>query len=683
MRTKPNASPRHSKKSSQNGSRHDRSLRLEPLEERRLLAITVDTLVDEADGSIIDGDISLRDAIAAATPGETINFSVTGTINMDDALGEMLIDKGLIITGPGANQLTIDAGDGPDNLPGNGDGYRIFNISDGTGALVDVEISGLTLTGGDIDGFGVNGGAILNRENLTVSSSTVSGNEARRGGAILNDYGTLTVTNSTISGNSANTEGGGITSLGIGSTVNVTNSSISGNSASFYGGGIFSLDSTLIIITDSIVSDNQAGDDGGGIHSRGTVTVTNSTISGNSANSGKGGGIYSKDESTLTIVTDSTISDNSANDGGGIYNKNSNITITNTTISGNTASTRGGGLQNWNGTVNIQFSTITDNSAGTSGGGLQALNLFSNPIVNVTSSIISGNTAPTGSESSVDGPTSGGGAINLNDYNLIGDSSKTTAQALYAVTAGASDITATSDGTTPTHINSIIHPDLLDLGGPTLTHGLFPVSPALDGGNPAVASPPTYDQRGVGFDRIVDVGAGAIIDIGAYEAQTLPLDGDLNLDGLVDALDFGILAANFGVNGLGYADGNINGDIYVDAADIGLMFAAWTGDTGPGYAQAETSEEVAVADSNSDTLPVLLPHIDSTVTEQSSSTAIDEQYHLEMLRIDVQQQAGRTQAIVAANAGAKIGKVAQADADQVDASTFDAALLSLLDEEGW
>jgi hypothetical protein len=33
--------------------------RVEPLEDRRLLSITVDTLLDEADGSIADGDVSL------------------------------------------------------------------------------------------------------------------------------------------------------------------------------------------------------------------------------------------------------------------------------------------------------------------------------------------------------------------------------------------------------------------------------------------------------------------------------------------------------------------------------------------------------------------------------------------------------------------------------------------------
>jgi hypothetical protein len=41
-------------------------MRMEPLEDRRLLSITVNTLVDEQDGSIVDGDISLRDAIAAS-----------------------------------------------------------------------------------------------------------------------------------------------------------------------------------------------------------------------------------------------------------------------------------------------------------------------------------------------------------------------------------------------------------------------------------------------------------------------------------------------------------------------------------------------------------------------------------------------------------------------------------------
>ena len=51
-------------------SGHHRALQCEMLEDRRMLSITVDTLVDEADGSIVDGDVSLRDAIANAPDGD-------------------------------------------------------------------------------------------------------------------------------------------------------------------------------------------------------------------------------------------------------------------------------------------------------------------------------------------------------------------------------------------------------------------------------------------------------------------------------------------------------------------------------------------------------------------------------------------------------------------------------------
>ena len=37
--------------------------------------ITVNTLVDEQDGNITDGDVSLRDAVLLSTPNGTINFA--------------------------------------------------------------------------------------------------------------------------------------------------------------------------------------------------------------------------------------------------------------------------------------------------------------------------------------------------------------------------------------------------------------------------------------------------------------------------------------------------------------------------------------------------------------------------------------------------------------------------------
>ena len=84
-----------------------RRLQFEPLEDRRLLAITVDTLLDQADGPA--NGISLRDAIQMAPVNETINFApdLTGVISL--TLGQLTINRSLTINGPGAELLTIDA----------------------------------------------------------------------------------------------------------------------------------------------------------------------------------------------------------------------------------------------------------------------------------------------------------------------------------------------------------------------------------------------------------------------------------------------------------------------------------------------------------------------------------------------------------------------------------------------
>ena len=152
-------------------SPYRRRLRVEPLEDRRLLAtITVDTLVD---GTGVPGT-SLREAIAAAAASDTINFSVNGTINLIST-GQLTINKNLTISGPGANLLTIQA---YNPSPTAGNGSRIFNVDDGSSSSTKtVSISGLTLAGGDVTG---DGGAIRTLENLTLTNSIVSGSAATR-----------------------------------------------------------------------------------------------------------------------------------------------------------------------------------------------------------------------------------------------------------------------------------------------------------------------------------------------------------------------------------------------------------------------------------------------------------------------------------------------------------------------
>jgi hypothetical protein len=48
--------------------------------------------------------------------------------------------------------------------------------------------------------------------------------------------------------------------------------------------------------------------------------------------------------------------------------------------------------------------------------------------------------------------------------------------------------------------------------------------------------------------------------------------GDVSLDGIVDTIDFNVLAANFGrFSGAGWASGDINGDRAVDTTDFNLL----------------------------------------------------------------------------------------------------------------
>jgi len=114
-----------------------------------------------------------------------------------------------------------------------------------------------------------------------------------------------------------NSNGGAIYADG---TLTVSNSTFTGNSVDSYGGAIFSFDGT-VTITDSTFTDNSA-DAGGAISNSGTVTISNSTFTGNSAR-GVGGAIFSFD-GTLTI-SNSTFTDNLATAGGAIYNDSGDI----------------------------------------------------------------------------------------------------------------------------------------------------------------------------------------------------------------------------------------------------------------------------------------------------------------------------------------------------------------------
>lgn len=323
------------------------------------LNLVVDTVVDEVDGDYSAGNLSLREAVAIASFG-------AGTITFDDAvfatpqtillsLGEIEINDAVTIEGPGGRLLTIDAS-ASDATPGVADGMgsRVFNINDGNdGNLIDVTISGMTLSGGDVAD---KGGAIRSRENLSVIRSTLTGNSVvggnAEGGGIYQTLGALHIERSTISANTI--EGGGSEGGGIfagNGDVTLIESTISDNSAegsSSDGGGIFFFLGDLII-ENSTISGNSAVDDGGGIFGLlGDVTINGSTISGNTGG-GSGGGIALSDffGPVTASIAHSTITDNSADalatgthSGGGIHIDGAMVSLCWTTRSSAATRTR-------------------------------------------------------------------------------------------------------------------------------------------------------------------------------------------------------------------------------------------------------------------------------------------------------------------------------------------------------
>jgi hypothetical protein len=125
---------------------------------------------------------------------------------------------------------------------------------------------------------------------------------------------------------------------------------------------------------------------------------------------------------------------------------------------------------------------------------------------------------------------------------------------------------------------------LTNNGGPTFTHALLVGSPAVNAGDPTavggVGNVPTFDQRGSGFDRVLQ----GRIDIGAFESDLLPpiVDGDFNDDGLYDCLDIDALVAEIAA-GTDNTSFDLSGDGLVDVVDRDMWLAeAGAVNLGPG-----------------------------------------------------------------------------------------------------
>jgi hypothetical protein len=483
-----------------------------------------DQILGQIDGTLHDGG---ADTIAFDPTGVTRRITLSRTE--------------LELTLPADTAaVTIDGGTAGVTVDGN-HASRVLEVDPGVSAI----LAHVAVVNGSI---GSTGGGITNAGTLTLTDCTLTSNTAPTGAGIANT-GTLTVSSSTLRSNSANAgstsieQGGGIRNAG---SLTVTDSILGSNYAGS-GGGIYNADTGTVGV---VGSDFDAGRSvrgaaienaggtvtvsqstftgnyvtlpqgvGGGIDNSGTMTVDHSSITSNTASIGGGaynetGGTLTVDSCTLTAntgcalgnadgtltVTDSTLQGNRAfqfantlGSGGGIFSTGS-TTVIDSTLIGNYAS-GGGGIYQSAGSLTVVGSTLTANTVisrvlPSKGGGIY--NLSSVPVV-LRNTIVAGN---------VNYGTNGGPDINgavdpASSYNLIGIGDGT-------VTGIRNGSQGNQVGTVARPIDPLLGP-LGDYGGPTQTMPLQAGSPALNAGDPGLAGTP--DQRGVVRSSRVNIGA--------------------------------------------------------------------------------------------------------------------------------------------------------------------------------
>lgn len=334
---------------------------------------TVTNLADSAEGS-------LRDAIGNANTSAGIDLitfqtGLTGTITLTS--GDIEINEGVEVQGPGADVIEVD-GAGGDRIfhadtdvagdqrePVTISGLTLTNgrgVNNGGAILAyytNLSVADSVVSDNDADS---NGGAIyLYGGSLTIARSIFSENDAVFGaGAVYVD--------------------GPTSSPDPDDDVLIADSVFTDNHAGQNGGAAYFDDDTGgdVVIERSTFAANDADDRAGAIifyGPQGAIEVRESTISGNLAGD-EGGGLFVLRPTGDVTFANSTISDNESTDeaGGGIYLDNRrdvDVTVANSTVVGNAAETSGGGIYRYasenvggDDTVTLSSTIVADNSAG-------------------------------------------------------------------------------------------------------------------------------------------------------------------------------------------------------------------------------------------------------------------------------------------------------------------------------
>jgi hypothetical protein len=266
----------------------------------------------------------------------------------------------------------------------------------------------------------------------------------------------------------------------------------SGITVNGMGNRVFQIDAgNTVVINGLTITGGAAGgfNPGGGIYNAGSLTLSNSTVTGNHAFDAAG--IFNASNATMVMSGD-TVNNNTASGagGGGIANSGK-LTVSNCTIAANQA-VNGGGIAN-DGVLLMANSTVASNTVvvGGDGGGI----ITTGAELSLLNTIVFNPNSGAATRNDVLGP------ITHAQGDLFGST---------VSIASGGDLGGNQFNTNP-----LLGP-LQDNGGPTATMALLPGSPAIGGGVSTSLIPglsvPTTDQRG-------DPRPANSTGIGAFQTQ--------------------------------------------------------------------------------------------------------------------------------------------------------------------
>lgn len=364
------------------------------------------------------GDITLQSDIdATATNDATLTLTASRYITDGDTGSTIDITDGNLVMN--LNQEGLAAEQNP-------------TISDAINIIGDITNGTTTLNLGA--GIYREGAEINVNRDMTIngagdSQTIISGDSDADGNGdhrIFYTDGNVTLSSMTIQDGAVPGWGNGGGIYANSGSLTINESTVSGNTADGYGGGVFTY-YAAVTVNDSTISDNVADQDGGALYSNYSnsedIIINNSTISGNSTLNDEGGAFWSGYANVE--INNSTISGNSSDtDGGAVWASGGTLTINNSTISGNTSADEGGGLYIGNSTATITNSTISNNTATNgSGGGIRG----ANSQIEIVNSTISGNTAANGNGGGIDGSNgwSGAATVQLTNSTVVNNTAIT------------------------------------------------------------------------------------------------------------------------------------------------------------------------------------------------------------------------------------------------------------------